>query len=79
MEMQNEIVQREIRECDQVIVGPTRIVLIQARPPVTADEIAMYGPAPVNKPTWKMLIAASVFTAVAAAGMIELYFAVVGR
>lgn len=34
------LVQQEVRETDEIRVTPDHIILIQARPPVTADEIA---------------------------------------
>ena len=55
--MKNDIVQREIRECDEVLVGRNEIILIQARPPLSAEEIACYGDEPEKKePTWKAVL-----------------------
>jgi hypothetical protein len=69
----------EIKDTTEVIVSPTEIVVIEARPPVTADEIAMYGHAPERKPGPRVLLIAGICAFLAIVGLAELYFRVSGR
>jgi hypothetical protein len=69
----------EIKDTTEIIVTPNEIICIEARPPVTADEIRMYGCVTERKPGPRVLLIAGICAFLAMVGLAELYFRVSGR